>query len=225
MAAVFLALGGLQIYRAAEWGGGWSLLAWPGVAFSLVGLAYLASAPGLLGKRSDGRIGAACLVVFLPYLLLIWGIWIARRLSRENPWDEVAPGLFLGSWPASGRLPPGVEVVVDMTAEFPARSSVVAGHDYVSIPTLDMGVPALEPFASVARRVAESAAPSYLHCGVGHGRSALMAAAILLCRGVVRTLPEAIQVLRTARPQVRLSKSQRQFLSAFATQLPGVEAA
>jgi protein-tyrosine phosphatase len=218
MAAVFLALGGLQIYHAAEWGSGWSLLLWPGAAFSLVGLAYLASAPGLLGKRPDGRIGLASLLAFLPYLLLIWGIWIARRLSRENPWDEVAPGLFLGSWPASGRLPPGVAVVVDMTAEFPARSSVVLGHDYICLPTLDTGVPALGSFASVARRVAGSAAPVYVHCGVGHGRSALMAAAILLCRGVVRTQPEAIDVLRTARPRVRLGANQRLFLNAFETQ-------
>jgi hypothetical protein len=219
MAAVLLVLGGLQFREAAAWGRGWGLLAWSGAAFSLVGVAHVAASPGLLGKRSDGRIGVVFLLALLPYFLSVWGIWLVRLISLEHPWDEVAPGLWVGRWPANGRLPRGVGVVVDMTAEFPARASVSACCDYTCLPTLDTALPDPGPFAAIARRVAQSESPVFVHCGVGHGRAATMAAAILLCRGVARTVPDAIRVLEAARPQVRLDESQRRFLEAFETQL------
>jgi protein-tyrosine phosphatase len=219
MAVVLLVLGGLQFREAAAWGPAWGLLAWSGTAFLLVAIAYVAAFPELLGKRSDGRIDPISLLALLPYFLSVWTIWLVRLISLEHAWDEVAPGLFLGRWPASGRLPSGVRVVVDMTAEFPARASVRASRDYLCLPTLDTALPSSAAFASIATNVARSEGRLFVHCGAGHGRGAIMAAAILLCRGAAKSVPEAVSMLKAARPRVRLGRSQHLFLEGFATQL------
>lgn len=221
MGAALLALGAIQIHSAVMWGGWWSFFAWGGAAFSIAGAAHLASAPWVLGKGRDGRMGAASLLVLLPYLLVTWGRWqLEWLLSPENPWDEVVPGLFLGRWPRRSPLPPGVGLVVDMTAELPAPSWLAGACEYVSLPTLDTTAPDRARFAEVVRQVAESPVPAYLHCAMGHGRAATMAAAVLLSRRVARTVPEALHRLRTARPRVRLEASQRRLLEAYARQLP-----
>jgi protein-tyrosine phosphatase len=108
--------------------------------------------------------------------------------------------------------------VVDMSAEFPARASVAA-LDYVCLPTLDLTSPAPMPFAALAARISCLPGPVLVHCGVGHARAAMMTAAILLCRGIARTAPEAVSMLKAARPRVRLRRSQRVFLETFATGL------
>lgn len=220
MGVVLLALGAVQIHAAVRWGGWWSFLAWGGVAFSIAGTAHLASAPRVLGKGRDGRMGSASLLVLLPYFLVTWGRWqLEWLLSPENPWDEVAPGLFLGRWPGRGPLPPGVKLVVDMTAELPAPMRRIGARAYVSLPTLDTTAPDRTRFAEVARQVADSPEPAYLYCALGHGRSAALAAAVLLRRGLAGTVSEALRRLRAARPRVRLGASQRRLLEAYEREL------
>jgi hypothetical protein len=220
MGAALLAIGATQLCLALVWGGWWSVLAWCGAAFSIAGVAHLASAPWLLGKGRDGGMNAASLLVLLPYFLVTWGRWqLEWWLSPENPWDEVAPGLFLGRWPGTSPLPPGVEIVVDMTAELPAPSWLVGACEYVSLPTLDTMAPDRARFAEVARRVAESHVPAYLHCALGHGRSATMAAAVLLSRRIAGTVPEALHRLRAARPRVRLEATQLRLLETYEREL------
>ena len=220
MGAALLALGAIQVRFAVAWGGWWSLLAWCGAAFSIAGVAHVTSAPWLLGKGRDGRMNAVSLLVLLPYFLVTWGRWqLEWWLSSEKPWDEVAPGLFLGRWPGRSRLPPRVEIVVDMTAELPAPSWLVGACEYVSLPTLDTTAPDRARFAEVARQVAESPVPAYIHCALGHGRSATMAAAVLLSRRIAGTVPEALHRLRAVRPRVRLEASQLRLLEVYEREL------
>jgi protein-tyrosine phosphatase len=198
---------------------GKAMLVWTGAAFAVAGVAYATSAPGLLGKRADGRIGAVRLILLLPYFLFTWSRWLLERLVvRDDPWDEVAPGLFVGRWPAGMSLPPGIALVVDMTAELPAAASTRA-CDYLCLPCLDAAVPPRRPFAALARRIAAFRGRVYVHCALGHGRSATMATAVLLCRGVAPTVGEGIRMLRRARPRVRLGARQVAFLETLESEL------
>lgn len=217
---MLLALAAPQIHAAATRGGFWLLLAWSGAAFSIAGAAYLAPAPWVFGKAGDGSMRAFPRLLLLPFLLVAWCRWqLEWSLSSERPWDEVAPGLFLGRRPGESRLPPGVGLVVDMAGELPAPPGLAGAYEYVSLPTLDTTAPEAARFAEVARRVAESPLPAYLHCAVGHGRSATLAAAVLLARGLAGTPAEAIGRLQAARPRVRLETCQRRLLEAYARRL------
>jgi protein-tyrosine phosphatase len=58
----------------------------------------------------------------------------------------------------------------------------------------------------------------YVHCAVGRGRSALVVAAVLLQRGVVKTPDEAREFLQAKRSVVRLNAEQRHFLAQYYSQ-------
>lgn len=212
---------GLALIACAAWLGGpaWAL-AWPAIAVTAVGLGYLGLGPGVFGKRADGTLRAPHFLLLLPYHVVAWlrVRWDAWR-HREDPWHEVAPGLFLGRIVEAHALPPGTRVVVDLTSEFPASAATRDGRDYHCLPTLDTSVPRYADFARLARLVAAHEGPIYVHCAAGHGRSATFAAAILIARGEASEVDEAEAKLRATRPTVHLHRGQRAMVQRFADEL------
>lgn len=221
---------GLALIACAGWLGGpaWAL-AWPAVAVIAVGCGYLGLGPGVFGKRADGSLRTPHFVLLLPYHVVAWlrVRWDGWR-RREPPWNEVAPGLFLGRIVDASALPPGTRVVVDLTSEFPASAAIRQGRDYHCLPALDTSVPGYADFARLARAIAAHDGPIYVHCAAGHGRSATFAAAVLIARGQARDVEEAEARLRAARPAVHLHVGQRALVRRFTDELraePGDAAA
>jgi protein-tyrosine phosphatase len=216
-AIVFFLLAAYLIALGALVGGlGWLLL-WPGISFAILGSAYTGLGPGVLGKRPDGRVAWWAVLLLLPYLLLTWGVWhLQRRLSKEDCCNEVAPRLWLGRRPFPRELPAGVDLVVDLTAEFPAARGLTAGRAYRCLPTLDALVPGDADVEKMVAEVANWPGIVYVHCALGHGRSALLTAAVLLRRGLAANPREAEALLRQARPAVRLKPPQRRLLERLA---------
>jgi protein-tyrosine phosphatase len=193
-------------------GGAWLLL-WPALAFALLSAGYAGLGPGIFGKRGDGRLAWWAVILLFPYLLLAWTVWhLQRLLSRKPCCHEVAPGVWLGRRPLRRDLPAGVVLVVDLTAEFFAARGVRSGREYLALPTLDGTAPDEARFRAVLARLAEHPGPVYLHCAAGYGRSALLAAALLLARGLATDARQAEARLREVRPGVRLKPPQRRLL-------------
>src|SRR5205823_6211275 len=112
------------------------LLLWPAMSFLLVALAYAGAGPRLFGKRPDGRLTWWLLPFLLPFLLLTWSTWhLYRRLSREVVASEVVLGLWIGRRPLRNEVPPGVGLVVDLTAEFPKSPGIERGTPYRCLST------------------------------------------------------------------------------------------
>jgi protein-tyrosine phosphatase len=139
-----------------------------------------------------------------------------RLFSREPCCHEVAPGLWLGRRPLRREVPADVVLVVDLTAEFFAARGVRAGREYLALPTLDGTAPDEAALRAAVARLADHPGPVYLHCAAGHGRSALLAAALLLARGLAADHHQAEARLRQVRPRVRLTRRQRQLLRRLA---------
>jgi hypothetical protein len=119
---LLLLLGGSFFYLAIERGGLHFLWIWPGLSFLAVACAYFGLGPRIFGKRSDGTLASFALVALLPYFLFTWGTWhLARLLIKEDCYNRVAPGLYLGRRPLAHELPTDIDAVVDLTAEFPSR--------------------------------------------------------------------------------------------------------
>lgn len=186
---------------------------WPAVSFFVVALGYAGVGPRVFGKRKDGTLAPFNAAVLGPYLAMTYGLWMLERLvSREPCCQEIAPGIWLGRRLRAGELPVGVRVVVDLTAEFHEPRGVRLAVRYLSLPILDASSPPDTEFVTLLNGLAVDPGPLLFHCASGHGRSALVAAGLLLWRGLAIDEREAEAKLRAVRPGVRLGNGQRLML-------------
>ena len=213
--AVLFALIGIILGSFAR-GGGVSapLFVWLGLCFVIMGWAYALGEPRIFGKRADGSLAFFRVFLLLPYVAVVGLVWHAQRaFSREPLYHLVDRGLYLGAWPRVGDCPKDVDLVVDLTAELPRDAQ--GSFEYWLVPTLDGCSPTIEKLTELAERLAKHEGAVYLHCAAGHGRSATVAAAVMVLRGSQPTVEDAIAHLRTTRPGVRVNAVQRAVLDAW----------
>lgn len=207
---------------ASVLGGPAWVLGWLGLCLAYVGSVYLGlgGGPRMLGKRADGTLSWPVVVLLLPYFLLTWTVWhVQRFVSRERRFDTVVPGLLLGRRPLAHEVPPGVARVVDLTAEFPAPRGIRSQEGYRCVPMLDAFVPAESTLTELVTDILATPGTVFVHCAQGHGRSAMVVAAVLLARGVCAEPSDAEEHVRRVRPGARLHPEQRAFLTRMAPKL------
>ncbi len=190
--------------------GPWLLALYPALSLSIVAAAYLLGRPGLLGKGLAGRRSPAMSALLLPYVLALRLVLYLEALpGGAPPWTEVAEGLCLGGMARFDAMPPGVDLVVDLSAELAADPRVVAGRTYVNLPALD-GLPA-DPAAlrELADRIAAWPGRALIHGTRGRGRSAALMAAVMVRRGLAPDLDAALARIAALRPGVAPSADQR----------------
>jgi protein-tyrosine phosphatase len=205
--AGFVALGPLR-------GGWWWAALWPGVSFLIVALAYARGSPSLLGKRPTGGLAPWAVVVLGPYILFTWIVWhLIRLAAREPAGHEVAPRIWVGRRAGAWELPPDTRLVVDLTCEMWCPRGVGDDRRYVCLPTLDGTAPGPAALEALLRHARDETGVIYIHCAQGRGRSAALAAALLIARGTAADVDEAEATLRKARPSVRLTPAQRAWVA------------
>lgn len=216
--ALLLMLAAVTAATAARGGMHWLLL-WPAVSMAVAGLGYLGVGAGVFGKQATGTLAWPWAALMFPYLLVTWAVWHAIALfSREDCCNEVIPGVFVGRRPLAGEVPAEVTLMVDLTAEFPECRAVRAGRRYVAFPILDGGTPPDHRCEALVRLIAEWPEPVYIHCAQGHGRAGMVAALLLVAKGVCGSGEEAVERLRGARPGVRLAWNQRALVERICRQ-------
>jgi protein-tyrosine phosphatase len=198
---------------------GWWLL-WYSLDFFLLSFAYQTESVKFFGKRSNGKMSLFSIVLLLPTLLFLWTIWHVRRLILKEQYShEILPGIWLGGRVFASEIPDGISLIVDLTAEFIEPQDLMAGKTYICIPTLDASGPSDEQFFEIVEKICTWQGNVYLHCALGRGRSATVAAGILLAKGIVDDVDGAKTLLRNIRPGVDFSSSQRQLLERFKEKL------
>jgi hypothetical protein len=211
--AFFLGAGAVYLLMGARLGSAGALMMWLGLSLVTVGLAYTLGRPQLFGKRSDGTFHPLGLVVHAPYLLAALAAWQWRRRREEDAWNEVSPGIFVGRMAAHSELPPGTALVVDMTCELVPPRRVRAGN-YRCLPTLDGTAPERVAFAALVKEVAAFEGPVFIHCAAGRGRSATLAAAVLIARGLAPDAATAETMMKARRKVIKLGQAQKALLAA-----------
>jgi hypothetical protein len=160
--------------------------------------------------------------MFAPYFLLSAATFtLYRTFSRGSAYVQVAPNLFLGRRLTDREAEAGGWAsVLDLAAEFPALPWEQTCSAYRSLPVLDAAAPSEEELRQAALWIAEAvkAGPVYVHCALGHGRSACVIVAYLLSIGEIGTVDEGAQRLQSMRPGVQLSPAQLQVLRRFEAQ-------
>ena len=199
---------------------GWMLLLfWPAISFSAVAAGYFYFGPRIYGKSSNGRLALINQVLLLPFLLMLWAVWYAVRLfRREHAYNQITDKVFIGRRLLSFELPSFIDHVIDLTCEFNEPRSL-RDSSYRSFPILDGFAPSTTELSTWAECVADLSGNIYIHCAEGHGRSGLFAAVLLLYAGDVHTVDEAVQLIQSKRPRVRLGGTQLKSLHSFANSI------
>jgi hypothetical protein len=200
---------------------GWAALAflYAGLSFGLLAVAYAGVGPRLLLKRASGRRSVWGWLLFGPYFLLnaaTFGVY--RRLSREPPFVQVGHNLFFGRRLTAREAEAlGCVHVLDLACEFAEVGPLRECPGYRSLPLLDAAAPAQDQLREAAAWIAEAAksGPVYVHCALGHGRSGSVVIAYLLSAGLVGTVAEGIQFLRSLRPGANPNSAQLRRLREF----------
>ena len=198
--------------------GGWYYAAiWPALSFVVAGSGYWKFGPRVYGKRLDGTLAWSRYPVLLPYFIYSWSVWhIFRLIKTENPYEELLPDVLIGRRLLPAELPEHVDRVLDLTAEFPEPAAIRRKVGYLCFPILDASAPSSRELVNLAKSLDRESGVLYIHCAEGHGRTGLVAAAVLLQRGIAESPAAAIARLKVVRPRVRLNTAQRTCLDSVA---------
>lgn len=204
------------------------LLGYVAVSSIFTGICYGAKALGgepeelIDGEGFLHDIGVPLMV--MPYTLLGMGIMaFERMLSREPYADEVAPRLWVGKAPLFWERPTvrarAVTAVLNMCYEFRDMAGLRRAQlAYRRLPVLDGTAPSLERLEEAVEWCVEQLDAGHtvlVHCAQGHGRSATVAAAVILHRGIASSPEEAVRLMQSVRPRVRLSSHQTRVLRTY----------
>jgi hypothetical protein len=216
-ALVFACLGWALLWLGIGWGSALASAGCLSAAAAFLGLAlsYQLAWPGLLGKTRRGLLLPSSYLLFWPYHVLSYcSLAVYRLCGREALCHEILPGLFLGgrpfAWEEHQLRPLGIRSVLDLTSEFIETRFLRQVEAYCCIPLLDNSAPSageLELALGFIRdRLPQG--PVYVHCALGHGRSATVVLAYLVATQVRNSLDEALALVHAKRPGVRLTGPQ-----------------
>lgn len=82
--------------------------------------------------------------------------------------------------------------VVDLTCEFAESDDVMRGRSYLLRPILDAAALPSVQLQAIADEIKILPGPVYIHCAQGHGRTGMVAAAVLLASGRAATADSAL---------------------------------
>lgn len=158
----------------------------------------------LYGKRSDGTRSWWLVLLTLPFLGPVWLWWHCRRPTlTEAPWHELSPDLVLGRRLLDREFDLEVDHIVDLTCEYTERPKQRNHPGYLSLPIVDGAAPPPQVLQQYTERVQKLKGRIFLHCAEGHGRTATVAAALLIVRGEARDVDDALARIAAVRPKAR----------------------
>ena len=186
------------------------------VNFGGLSLAYGGAGPGLFFKSSRGTHHPLATCVFGLYFLANGVLLIlCRRFERKPATTQVLFNLWFGRVLTDREATRGsLTAVLDLAAELSENSVFRQLPNYRSHPLLDTQAPPVAELEDLTAWViqAQGTGPVYLHCALGHGRSATVVVAVLLATNTVTTVAEGLQKIQALRPGVQLSWPQHQRL-------------
>src|SRR5262245_3234866 len=196
------------------------LALWTAGSCFAVAWAYATNRPGVFGKR-DGRLAPLRALLLLPYLAAFHIACALVRLHRHAPpWEEVAPGIYVGARVDPDDLPPGLELIVDLTCEFSEPEPVRSHPGYRCLPVLDGAVPPdEEEFLRLLEEVRCASGGVLIHCESGIGRAPTAAALALLAREIASDPASALELVRKGRPSAAPTRVDVDFVRRIASRL------
>jgi len=204
-------------------------LIYPSISLFLVACAYLLVRPHFFQKQADGNLSHAAKMLFAPYLIFAW--LNSRIWTRKHPEDSAIlklgnTSIFLGRIPSANHTQQ-YQAVFDCVAELPVHCQTgydqYPGLDLIPL-QVDQLVHAVESFNQLIQSVSNdnSEHKILIFCALGYSRSSATLCAWLLQQQHAAHVQEAIQIVQSARPWVKLNDAQIKNLNTYQLKLKGL---
>jgi len=202
-------------------GGVWWIVFWPAVSFFLVAISYLLGTTFVFGKRIDGSRHWLATVVLGPHLAFAWTVWSLQVFASQKPaWQVVNDSLIVGRRLRPHEFPDEVDVICDLTSEMLDPKPIRNRPGYVCVPMLDANGMATDKMVALVQSLCPNEGRRILiHCANGYGRTGTVAAAWLVAHRFVESADQALELLQSKRPGLRLRRRQRDCLDEVAKSL------
>ena len=146
-------------------------------------------------------------------VLYVSAVWhVVRLLSREPKTSVLNDDIVLSRRLLGHELPEGIASVVDLSCEFTEPTERWGLQSYLCHPMLDGTGSTSDEIRELANEIIKMPKPLLIHCAQGHGRTGLVAAAVLIVSDRAQTAADAISIIQAVRPGVELNKAQRMIL-------------
>ena len=216
----FLAISSLMLYSAIQFGDWYFSMIYPALSFAIVAIGYLGVGPRVFGKRPNGKRSLIASLFLFPYLLFTLATWhLIRLVSQEPTVNRFDSDLYLSRRLLNNELPNDVKTIVDLTCEF--TEPTFACDNYHCFPMLDANCPTADELNELAKRILTLPKPVLIHCAQGHGRTGLVASAVLLAAGKASSAAEALALVKTIRPGIELNTLQQRTLVSLSKEREG----
>jgi len=121
--------------------------------------------------------------------------------------------MWIGRYPVFG-VPEECDIIVDCTVEFPGRR---IDGDYMNVPSLDMVLAPPQEFRDAAEKVIklfeDGRKSAFIHCANGHGRSALLAALVIVLLKEQDNLTDCRTILKEKRSVINWQTNQEEVVA------------
>lgn len=201
-------------------------LVWTGIACLLASVAWLLPTQSgtsnrrvrwIFGKRDDGTRAWWSTILLLPFLGPVSAYWHIRRPRlTEAPWHELLPDLVIGRRLLDHEFDLEVDHIVDLTSEYTECAKQRSHPGYLCLPIVDGAAPPPIVLQEFVRQIQKLEGRIYLHCAEGHGRTATVAAALLVARGVAKDVDEALAKISSVRAKAKPYAGQLRVLRLLA---------
>jgi membrane-associated phospholipid phosphatase/protein tyrosine phosphatase (PTP) superfamily phosphohydrolase (DUF442 family) len=200
---------------------GWLTL-WPAVACGWVAFGYAWAGPAVY-RREGGQLTWPARFVLGPVLAAQWLSWWYYA-GQANQVDEVQDGVMIGRHlrgdEAQAVVDSGLQAVVDVCNAF-SEPAALLSVAHLPLPILDLTAPSREQLQQATAFIAahQPQGPVLVHCKAGYSRSAAIVAAWLLESGRAKSVDDAINLMRRARPSIVIRPEIREALEQWQCRL------
>lgn len=176
------------------------ILLWPAISLFLVAAGYAGLGTAVFQKNAQGKLSLSARILLWPYLAgaRLSMRWFSRAIPKTS---AICDGLYLGGFPEAAVQQ---SAILDLTAEFHQGTR----HPWCAYPLMDLAAPdarsILHALAKLGR-LRQTHDTVLVCCALGLSRSAVVVAAWLLAQGKVANVKQAVELIRSQRPQVVLT--------------------
>lgn len=180
------------------------ILLWLAAALFIVASGYLGLGATIFQKNDQGYLSLSARLLLWPYLTgaRLSKQYFSQRIPKTS---AICKGIYLGCFPDELVQQ---SAVLDLTAEFHRNAKQTISWSVR--PLMDLVVPSEREIVSAVtmlNQLRQQHDRVLVCCALGLSRSATVVAAWLLVQGQVSSVPQAINLIKSRRPQVVLTSA------------------